>query len=132
MRTIARPRRRAAAQTPSGSAPSSIGAAPPDSREHPAEHRPEQRAEREVQEIDDAGRRAADLGRVGFLDDGVRQHRRARGDAGDESEHVRRKHAGRAEENPGEADQQQHRATDDDRLPPAEPIRDEARAADSR
>ena len=53
-----------------------------DRQQHPAEHGPQQRAEREVQEVDDAGRGAAQLRRVGFLDDRVRQHRRARRDAG--------------------------------------------------
>src|SRR6185295_10963294 len=52
-----------------------------DGHEKPSEHGAEQRAEREVDEVHDTRCGAAMLGRVRFLDHGVGQHRRARGDA---------------------------------------------------
>ena len=90
------------------------------------EHGREQRAEREVDEVDDTRRRAAQLRRIGFLDHRVRQHRRARADARGQAEHVGRQHVGGTEQRPGEAREQEDTAAENDRLAPAEAIGEEA------
>ena len=93
-----------------------------DRREQPAEDRAEERAEREVEEVDDAGGGPAQLGRVGFLDHGVRQHRRAAREAGDETEDVGREHARRPVQNPRQARQQDDGAADNHGLTTAQAI----------
>jgi hypothetical protein len=69
---------------------------------------------------------ATHLGRIRFLDDGVRQHRGARGDSGDESDAVRREYIRAAVENPREAGEQHYTAHDDHGLAPTDTVGDEA------
>ena len=55
---------------------------------------------------DDAGRGAAELRRVGFLDDRVGEHRGAGRDAGDQAENIGRQDILRTIENPAETGEQ--------------------------
>src|SRR6185369_13959682 len=99
--------------------------------ELPAKDWSKQRAESEVQKIDDAGRRAAKLRRVRFLDNRVRQHRRTRSDSGHQTENVRWKNTGWSKKYPSQAIEQHDSARDDHRFATSNAIRDqtEQRAA---
>src|ERR1700745_2070121 len=78
-----------------------------------SEHRTKQRAEREIKEVYDSCRRAAQFRRIRFLDNGVRQHRRAGSDSHQDSDSVTAKNFRVAEQDPGHHTQQHEGPTED-------------------
>ena len=91
-------------------------------QQQPAEDGPQQRAESKVQEVNDAGRSAANLRRIGFLDYGVGQHRRTGCESCDQTDHVWRKEINFAVQDPREAIQEHDRRADDHRFASPDPI----------
>src|SRR5215475_2565216 len=87
--------------------------------EKPTEDRPEQGTEREVQEIDDTSRGTADLRRIRFLDDCVRQHGCTRDHTGNECERVAWEDTLFTEKYPDETGHQNQGSNNNDRLSPA-------------
>src|SRR5215472_12072192 len=101
-------------------------AAAADVQEQVPKDRAEKRREREVDEIDHAGRRAAVLGAVRLLDDRVGKHGGAGRDAGYEAEAVGRKEVWRAVQDEQETNEQGRCAAEDDGLAPADAVRQRA------
>src|SRR5688572_6856891 len=90
-------------------------------------HRTQQRAESEIDEIDDASGRSSQLRRIRLFDDAVRYHGSTRGDAHNNSDSRPAQNAGIAEENPGKNREQNCGSRENYRFAAADAVRNETK-----